>query len=164
MCYNGANEREALTAMKKILFVCHGNICRSTMAEYVMKHLVKEAGLENEFFIDSAATSTEEIGNGVHHGTRRKLVQVGIPCGDHRARQVTWKDYESFDYIIGMDNNNIRNLNRMLKGDPDGKITMMLDYTDRPGEVADPWYTGDFDATYRDVLEGCTGLLKQLKA
>ena len=150
--------------MTKILFICHGNICRSTMAEYVMKHLVKEAGRESEFYIDSAATSTEEIGNGVHHGTRRKLAQVGIPCGDHRARQVTWKDYESFDYIIGMDNNNIRNLNRMLKGDPDGKITMMLDYTDRPGEVADPWYTGDFDATYRDVLEGCTGLLKQLKA
>jgi len=150
--------------MKKILFICHGNICRSTMAEYVMKHLVKQAGREGEFYIDSAATSTEEIGNGVHHGTRRKLAQVGIPCGDHRARQVTWKDYESFDLIIGMDNNNIRNLNRMLKGDPDGKIAMMLDYTHRPGEVADPWYTGDFDATYRDVLEGCTGLLKQLNA
>ena len=149
--------------MIKILFICHGNICRSTMAEYVMKHLVKEAGRESEFYIDSAATSTEEIGNGVHHGTRRKLAQVGIPCGDHRARQVTWKDYESFDCIIGMDNANIRNLNRMLKGDPDGKISMMLDYTDRPGEVADPWYTGDFEATYRDVLEGCTGLLKKLQ-
>ena len=148
--------------MTRILFVCHGNICRSTMAEYVMKHLVKETGREGEFFIDSAATSTEEIGNGVHHGTRRKLAQVGIPCGDHRARQVTWKDYESFDYIIGMDNANIRNLRRMLKNDPDGKISMMLDYTSRPGEVADPWYTGDFEATYRDVLEGCTGLLEQL--
>ena len=148
--------------MIKILFICHGNICRSTMAEYVMKYLVKEVGVEGEFYIDSAATSTEEIGNPVHRGTRRKLAQVGIPCGDHRARQVTWKDYASFDYIIGMDNANIRNLNRMLKGDPDGKISMMLDYTDRPGEVADPWYTGDFEATYRDVLEGCTGLLKQL--
>ena len=148
--------------MVKVLFICHGNICRSTMAEYVMKHLVKEAGREGEFFIDSAATSTEEIGNGVHHGTRRKLAQVGIPCGDHRARQVTWKDYESFDYIIGMDNANIRNLNRMLKNDPDGKISMMLDYTSRPGEVADPWYTGDFEETYRDVLEGCQGLLKKL--
>ena len=148
--------------MIKILFICHGNICRSTMAEYVMKHLVRKAGLENQFFIDSAATSTEEIGNGVHHGTRRKLAQVGIPCGDHRARQVTWKDYESFDCLIGMDNANIRNLNRMLKGDPDGKISMMLDYTDRPGEVADPWYTGNFDATYRDVSEGCQGLLKKL--
>jgi protein-tyrosine phosphatase len=148
--------------MIKVLFICHGNICRSTMAEYVMKHLVKEAGREGEFFIDSAATSTEEIGNGVHHGTRRKLAQVGIPCGDHLARQVTWKDYESFDYIIGMDNANIRNLNRMLKNDPDGKISMMLDYTSRPGEVADPWYTGDFEETYRDVLEGCQGLLKKL--
>ena len=148
--------------MTKILFVCHGNICRSTMAEYVMKHLVKEAGVEGEFYIDSAATSTEEIGNPVHHGTRRKLAQVGIPCGDHRARQVTWMDYESFDCIIGMDNANIRNLNRMLNNDPDGKISRMLDYTDRPGEVADPWYTGDFEATYRDVLGGCQGLLKQL--
>lgn len=148
--------------MTKILFICHGNICRSTMAEYVMKHLVKEVGLSGDFYIDSAATSTEEIGNGVHHGTRRKLAQVGIPCGDHRARQVTWRDYQEFNYIIGMDNANIRNLRRMLKGDPDGKISMMLDYTDRPGEVADPWYTGDFDATYRDVLEGCRGLLEKL--
>ena len=150
--------------MKKILFVCHGNICRSTMAEYVMKHLAKQAGVEREFYIDSAATSTEEIGNPVHHGTRRKLAQEGIPCGDHRARQVIWQDYEKFDYIIGMDNANIRNLNRMLKGDPEGKISMMLDYTSCPGEVADPWYTGDFDATYRDVLEGCQGLLRELSA
>lgn len=148
--------------MIKILFICHGNICRSTMAEYVMKHLVREAGVEGEFYIDSAATSTEEIGNGVHHGTRRKLAQVGIPCGDHRARQVTWRDYEAFDYIIGMDNANICNLRRMLKSDPEGKISMMLDYTERPGEVADPWYTGDFEATYRDVLEGCQGLLTRL--
>ena len=149
--------------MTKILFVCHGNICRSTMAEYVMKHLVKNAGLEGEFFIDSAATSTEEIGNGVHYGTRRKLAEMGVPCGDHRSRQVTWKDYETFDLIIGMDNANIRNLRRMLKGDPEGKISRMLDYTDRPGEVADPWYTGDFDATWEDVLEGCTNLLEQLR-
>ena len=148
--------------MVKILFICHGNICRSTMAEYVMKHLVKQAGMEQEFYIDSAATSTEEIGNGVHYGTRRKLAQMGVSCGDHRARQITWQDYQKFEYIIGMDNANIRNLRRMLKNDPEGKITMMLDYTDRPGEVADPWYTGDFEATYRDVLEGCQGLLKEL--
>ena len=146
-----------------ILFICHGNICRSTMAEYVMKYLVKQAGVEGEFYIDSAATSTEEIGNGVHHGTRRKLAQVGIPCGDHRARQVTWADYEKFDRIIGMDHANIRNLHRMLKNDPEGKISMMLDYTNRPGEVADPWYTGDFEATYCDVLEGCQGLLEELQ-
>ena len=149
--------------MTKILFVCLDNICRSTMAEYVMKHLVREAGLEGEFYIDSAATSTEEIGNPVHYGTRRKLAQVGIPCGDHRARQVTLRNYREFDHIIGMDHSNIRNLRRMLNDDPDGKISMMLDYTDRPGEVADPWYTGDFEATYRDVLEGCEGLLKRLQ-
>ena len=148
--------------MVKILFVCHGNICRSTMAEYVMKHLAAQSGRESAFFIDSAATSTEEIGNGVHHGTRRKLAQVGIPCGDHRARQVTWADYREFDLIIGMDEANLRNLRRMLKNDPDNKISLLLDYTDRPGAIADPWYTGDFDATYRDVLEGCTALLNQL--
>jgi len=148
--------------MVKILFVCHGNICRSTMAEYVMKHLTEQAGRKDDFFIDSAATSTEEIGNGVHYGTRRKLAQVGIPCGDHRARQVTWADYQKFDRIIGMDDANLRNLRRMLKNDPAGKISLLLDYTDRPGAIADPWYTGDFDATYRDVLEGCTALLNQL--
>ena len=132
------------------------------MAEYVMKHLVKQAGLEDCFSIDSAATSREEIGNGVHHGTRRKLAQMGVPCGDHRARQMTREDYESFDLLIGMDNANIRNMHRIVGGDADGKISMMLDYTTRPGEVADPWYTGDFDATWDDVLEGCTGLLERL--
>lgn len=150
--------------MTKILFICHGNICRSTMAEYVMKHLVQKNGLEHDIFIDSAATSTEEIGNGVHHGTRRKLAQVGIPCGDHRARQVTWADYQHFDLLIGMDDANLRNLRRMLGNDPDGKISLLLDYTGRPGPIADPWYTGDFDATYRDVLEGCQGLLNKLNA
>ena len=149
--------------MTKILFVCHGNICRSTMAEYVMKHLVKEAGLSAQFYIDSAATSTEEIGNRVHYGTRQKLNQVGIPCGDHRARQVTKQDYAEFDYIIGMDNANLRNLLRMLNNDPEGKISLLLDYTDRPGAIADPWYTGNFDETYRDVLEGCRGLLEKLR-
>ena len=150
--------------MTKILFICHGNICRSTMAEYVMKYLVQKNGLEHDIFIDSAATSTDEIGNGVHHGTRRKLAQVGIPCGDHRARQVTWADYQHFDLLIGMDDANLRNLRRMLENDPDGKISLLLDYTGRPGPIADPWYTGDFDATYRDVLEGCQGLLNKLNA
>ena len=148
--------------MIKVLFVCHGNICRSPMAEYVMKYLTAQAGAEKEFFIDSAATSTEEIGNGVHYGTRRKLAEVGIPCGDHRARQMVREDYEKFDLLIGMNEANLRNMRRMLGGDPEGKIHALLDYTDRPGPIADPWYTGDFDATYRDVLEGCRGLLQKL--
>lgn len=148
--------------MTKILFVCHGNICRSTMAEYVMKHLVRQAGREKEFFIDSAATSREEIGNGVHHGTRSKLAQMGVPCGDHRARQMTREDYDRFDLLIGMDNANIHNMTRISGGDEDRKIHMMLDYTDRPGDVADPWYTGDFDATWNDVFEGCSNLLAWL--
>lgn len=148
----------------KILFVCHGNICRSTMSEYVMKYLIDQAGLASEFYIDSAATSREEIGNGVHHGTRQKLKEVGIPCGNHRARQMMRRDYEEFDYIIGMDAWNIRNIMRIIGSDPEKKVSMLLDFTDRPGtEIADPWYTGNFDATYDDVLEGCTGLLEHLK-
>ena len=150
--------------MIKILFVCHGNICRSTMAEYVMKHLVQQAGWEDSFFIDSAATSTEEIGNGVHPGTRRKLAQMDVPCGDHRARKMTRADYDEFDLLIGMDGANIYNMRRIAGGDPEGKLCKMLDFTDRPGDVADPWYTGDFDATWRDVSEGCRGLLARLCA
>ena len=149
--------------MTRILFICHGNICRSTMAEYVMKHLAREAGREGEFFIDSAATSTEEIGNPVHHGTRRKLAQVGIPCGDHRARQLRRGEYDVFDMLIGMDDANLRNMRRMLGGDPEGKISALLDYAGRPGQsIADPWYTGNFDETYEDVLAGCQGLLDYL--
>ncbi len=153
-----------LSEMIKVLFICHGNICRSTMSEYVMKYLTDQAGVASEFYIDSAATSREEIGNGVHHGTRQKLKEVGIPCGNHRARQLTRRDYEEFDYIIGMDAWNIRNIMRIIGSDPEKKVSMLLDYTDRPGtEIADPWYTGNFDATYGDVLEGCTGLLEHLK-
>lgn len=145
--------------MIKILFVCHGNICRSTMAEYVMKNLVSKAGLSEDFYIDSAATSREEIGNPVHHGTRQKLREEGIPCGNHRARQMRRDDYDRFDYIIGMDTWNIRNMNRILGADPLGKVSKLLDFTSRPGEdIADPWYTGDFDLTYEDVKEGCEGL------
>lgn len=149
--------------MIRVLFVCHGNICRSTMSEMVLKHLVRERGLADLFYIDSAATSREEIGNGVHYGTRRKLAEVGIPCEDHRARQVTKKDYEKFDYLIVMDSNNVRNLNRIIGSDPDGKVYKLLDFTGRPGaSIADPWYTGNFDETYRDVLEGCEGFLKKV--
>ena len=149
--------------MIKVLFLCHGNICRSTMAEMVLKHLVRERNIADCFYIDSAATSREEIGNGVHYGTRRKLAEVGIPCEDHRARQVTKKDYEKFDYLIVMDLNNVRNLNRIIGSDPDGKVYKLLDFTERTGaSIADPWYTGNFDETYRDVLEGCEGFLKKV--
>ena len=147
----------------RVLFICHGNICRSTMAEMVLKHLVRQQNIADCFYIDSAATSREEIGNGVHYGTRRKLAEVGIPCEDHRARQVTKKDYEKFDYLIVMDSNNVRNLNRIIGSDPDGKVYKLLDFTERTGaSIADPWYTGNFDETYRDVLEGCEGFLKKV--
>ena len=139
----------------KILFICHGNICRSTLAQSVFTHKVASQGLSAHFLIDSAATSTEEIGNPPHRGTVNKLRKVGIPLVPHRARQVTWADYEKFDYIIGMDSANIRNLNRMLKGDPEGKIYKFLTFAGSDRDIADPWYTGDFDATYEDVLEGC---------
>ena len=150
--------------MIRVLFICHGNICRSTMAEYVMKYLIIQEGLSDEFYIDSAATSREEIGNGVHRGTRDKLKEVGIPCGNHRARQMTIRDYEEFDYIIGMDTWNIRNIMHIIGTDAKRKVSMLLDYTDRGGmDIADPWYTGNFDKTYEDVLEGCSGLLKFLR-
>lgn len=146
----------------KLLFVCHGNICRSPMAEYVMKDLVRKAGREAEFEIASAATSSEEIGNAVYPPARRKLAEHGITCAGHAARQLRRQDYDYYDLLIGMDSYNIRNMNRILGGDPDSKIHMLMEYTDRFGDVADPWYTGDFDATWRDCLEGCTELLKLL--
>ncbi|MGN1266524.1 MAG: low molecular weight protein-tyrosine-phosphatase [Dorea sp.] len=150
--------------MINILFVCHGNICRSTMAEMVFKDMVRKQNLDSLFYIDSAATSREEIGNGVHYGTRHKLAQVGIPCENHRAQQMTKKDYNTYDFLIGMDDWNIRNMKRITGGDPDGKIHMLLDFTDRAGDsIADPWYTGNFDATYNDVKEGCEGLLVYLR-
>ena len=132
------------------------------MAEFVMKHLVKGAGMEADFHIESAATSTEEIGNSVYPPARRKLAEHGIGCQGKTARQMTRSDYDRFDLLVGMDAWNIRNMNRICGGDPDGKIVMLMDYTDRPGDVADPWYTGDFEATWRDVLEGCQGLLNSL--
>ena len=148
--------------MRNILFVCHGNICRSPMAEFVMKDLVKKAGLENQFHIESAATSTEEIGNPVYPPARRKLKEHGIDCSGKTARQLTRADYDRYDLLIGMDSANLRNMRRICGEDTDEKIHLLLDFTNRPGDVADPWYTRDFEATWRDVLEGCQGLLAHL--
>ncbi|MGO5060196.1 low molecular weight protein-tyrosine-phosphatase [Lawsonibacter sp. LCP25S3_F5] len=149
--------------MTNILFVCHGNICRSPMAEFVMKDLVEKAGLGERLHIESAATSREEIGNPVYPPARRKLAEHGIGCEGHAARQITARDYQDFDLLIAMDSANLRNMRRFYGGDPAGKIHMLLDYAGRPGEeVADPWYTGDFQATWQDVSTGCAGLLKQL--
>lgn len=148
--------------MKKILFVCHGNICRSPMAEFVMKKLVDEAGLSDEFEIASAATSTEEIGNSVYPPARRKLAEHGIRCDGKTARQLRKSDYDYYDLLIGMDEWNRRNMERMCGGDPDGKIFLLLEFVGSSREVADPWYTGDFEATWRDCLSGCTALLEKV--
>ena len=148
--------------MIRILFVCHGNICRSPMAEFVMRDLVEKAGLSGQITVASAATSTEEIGNPVYPPARRKLAEYGISCAGHAARQLTRKDYDQFDWLIGMDFANLRNMRRMCGGDEQDKIHLLMDYTHRPGEVADPWYTGNFEATWQDVREGCEGLLQYL--
>ena len=149
--------------MLKVLFVCHGNICRSTMAQSVFAHMVRQKSLEDMFEIDSAATSREEIGNSPHYGTVRKLQQVGIPVVPHRARQMTMKDYGYYDYLIGMDSANIRNMNCISGGDPDGKIYKLPSFAGFSKDIADPWYTGNFDETYDDVLEGCVAFLKHLE-
>ena len=146
----------------KILFVCHGNICRSPMAEFVLKQKVAERGLSELFEIASAATSREEIGNPVYPPARRMLAQHGIACDGKTARQMTRTDYAHYDYIIAMDRNNLRNLQRLLGPDTDGKISLLMDYTGMPRDVADPWYTGDFQATWDDVQRGCDGLLQEL--
>ena len=145
--------------MQKILFICHGNICRSPMAQSVMTHLVAQSGLSDQFQIDSAATSREEIGNPVHPGTRNKLRSEGIPLIPHKATQMRRQDYADYDLIIPMDRQNFRNIYRIIGDDPQGKVRLLLDFTTRPGDIADPWYTGDFDAAYQDILEGCRGLL-----
>ena len=149
--------------MTSILFVCHGNICRSPMAEFVMKDIVKRAGMESQFHIESAATSTEELGNPVYPSARRKLAEHGLRCDGKTARQMRREDYDRFDLLIGMDAFNLRNMRRIVGDDPQGKLHLLLDYTSRPGEVDDPWYSGDFDATWRDVTEGCEGLFRSLR-
>jgi len=149
--------------MKKILFVCHGNICRSPMAEFVMKDLVQKRGLSDRICVASAATSTEELGNPVHPGTRRKLQEHGIRCNGKTARQLTRGDYAEYDLLIGMDEYNMRNMRRMLGGDPEGKLYKLLSFCQSRADVADPWYTGDFDETWRDVVRGCEALLAELE-
>lgn len=149
--------------MKSILFICHGNICRSPMAEFVMKDLVKKAGLASQFHIESAATSREEIGNPIYPPARRKLREKGIPFGDHRAVQMTRQDYGAYDLLLAMDQANVRNMTAIAGGDPAGKIRRLLDFTDHPRDIADPWYTGDFEATYDDLLQGCQALLDWLE-
>ena len=148
--------------MIKILFVCHGNICRSPMAEFVMKDMVRKAGLENQFHIASAATSGEELGNPVYPPARRKLAEHGIDCSGKTARRLRKSDYTQYDLLIGMDQANLRNMHRMCGGDPEGKLHLLLDFTNRPGNVADPWYTGDFDAAWHDIEIGCRSLLEKL--
>ena len=148
--------------MIKILFVCHGNICRSPMAEFVIKDLVNKKGMADQFEIASAATSTEEIGNPVYPPAKRKLKEHGIFCEGKTARQMTKEDYTYYDYIIAMDRFNLKNMARFVGNDPDNKVSLLMDFTSHPGDVADPWYTGDFDATWDDVNEGCVGILKKL--
>ena len=149
--------------MIKVLFICHGNICRSPMAEFAMKDLVRREGLEQLFRIDSAATSAEEIGNPVYPPARRKLAEHGIDCAGKTARRLRERDYGEYDLLIGMDRENLHGMRRICCGDPAGKLHLLMDFTGRPGEVADPWYTGDFETTWRDVEEGCRGLLDWLR-
>ncbi len=152
--------------MMKILFVCHGNICRSPMAEFIMKDMVKRKGIENEFVIASCATSTEEIwggiGNPVYPPAKAELARHKISCEGKRAVQLKKSDYGKYDLLIGMDSMNIRNMHRMLGGDPENKIRKLMEYTDRGGDVADPWYSGRFDVAYRDIYDGCEALLNRI--
>ena len=147
--------------MTKILFVCHGNICRSPMAEFLMKEIVRERGFEKDFYIESAATSTEEIGNGVYPPVKRILNARGIDCSAKRARQMTRTDYDKFDYIVCMDSNNMRNMG-YIATDTQGKYSKLLSFTDNSHDVADPWYSGDFETTEREVQEGCEALLNYI--
>ncbi len=153
--------------MIRVLFVCLGNICRSPMAEFIMKSIISERGLSDRFYIASAATSTEEIWNGVgnpvYPPAKRELAKHGISCEGKRAVQITKADYGKYDYILGMEERNIRNILRIVGKDPEHKVKLLLDYSDHPRDIADPWYTGNFESTYRDVVEGCEGFLLHLE-
>lgn len=152
--------------MKKIMFVCHGNICRSPMAEFIFKRMIAEKGLNGEFCVSSSATSREEIvgniGNPVYPPARAELLRHGIDPSGKRAVQLTREDYDKYDLLIAMDSMNVRNMMKIIGSDPDNKVRKLMDYTPRGGDVADPWYTGNFDITFRDVTDGCQGLLENL--
>lgn len=148
--------------MKRILFVCHGNICRSPMAEFIMKDLVSKRGVADKFHIESCATSREEIGNSVYPPAKAKLTEHNISCAGKRARQITKRDYEEFDLIIAMDRNNLRNLVSFVGEDPENKVSLMMSYAGIHKDVADPWYTGDFEITWQDISLACNALLEQL--
>ena len=150
--------------MIKVLFVCLGNICRSPMAEFILREMVKRENMQDEFFISSAATSSEEIGNGIHYGAERKLREAGIPITNRVARKMTKEDYEKYDYIIGMEESNIRNIIRIIGNDYEGKVYRLLDFSEKPRDISDPWYTGNFDEAYEDIFEGCQSFLKKIKS
>lgn len=160
--FGHVKKKSYLCTMKRILFVCHGNICRSPMAEFIMKKMVRTAEREADFEIASAATSTDEIGNPVYPMARQELAKHGIGCPGHAARQLTPDDYSRYDMIIGMDGENIKNIMAIFGGDPESKVTLLLDHTDHPRDIADPWYTRNFTAAWKDIYAGCTALFDKL--
>ncbi len=148
--------------MTKIMFVCHGNICRSPMAEMIFKDIITKKGASHNFVVASSATSTDEIGNGIHHGTRHKLAEKGVTAFEHYSTQLKASDNDKYDYIVGMDSQNVDNILRIVKANPSNKVSRLLDFTSVNRDIADPWYTGDFEKTYQDVLAGCTALAEKL--